>query len=90
MSTLAWVLIGAAFLTLVMVANNSWSAIWSRLSGASSASAPVVIPVDPITTTVDSLTQAGGVIVSAVTNSAGNLQTTVRTPDGLTHIITAP
>jgi len=33
MSALAWLLIGVAFLILVMVANNSWTVIWSRLTG---------------------------------------------------------
>lgn len=33
MAAFAWVLIATAFLVLVMVANNSWPAIWARLTG---------------------------------------------------------
>ena len=33
MATFGWVLIAGAFLILIMVANNSWSWVWAKISG---------------------------------------------------------
>lgn len=34
MATFGWVLLAGAFLILIMVANNSWSVVWSKISGS--------------------------------------------------------
>lgn len=33
MATFGWVLLATAFLVLIMVANNSWPWVWSKISG---------------------------------------------------------
>lgn len=34
MATFGWVILAVAFLVLMMVANNSWSAVWEKISGS--------------------------------------------------------
>jgi hypothetical protein len=38
MGTLGWVILVGAFLILMMVANNSWSAVWQKISGVTTTS----------------------------------------------------
>lgn len=33
MASLGWIVLAVAFLVLIMVANNSWSSVWQKITG---------------------------------------------------------
>jgi len=61
MGTLGWVLLAAAFLVFMMVANNSWSWVWAKLrlglqpgpQGAYTGEGNLIVPVPPPSATPD-------------------------------------
>lgn len=61
MTTFGWVLIGIAFLMLIMVANNSWSFVWTKILAGMGSTVTPAPPISQQARTGGQDTQSGNI-----------------------------